>query len=165
MVDLVYQPLTKAWVRAKLINIKKIERVASGQVVFIDSEEKKQVLEADGIIVATGAVNSSPLMKDIQGKSKDERKADFTAFRNAITNSKAGVLVVGGGATGVELVAEVATDFNNVKCTLVNKPQLLLSESFMKHDNVFSLLYWLYTALPSFLLKMDRPRDLPCTML
>ena len=121
MVDLVYQPLTKAWVRAKLINIKKIERVASGQVVFIDSEGIKQVLEADGIIVATGAVNSSPLMKDIQGKSKDERKADFTAFRNAITNSKAGVLVVGGGATGVELVAEVATDFNNVKCTLVNK--------------------------------------------
>ena len=148
MVDLAYQPLSKAWVRAKLINVKEIKRVASGQVVVIDSEGNEGVLEADGIIVATGAVQSSPLMKDVQGKSKDERKAEFTAFRDAIANSKAGVLVIGGGSTGVELIAEVATDYGNVKCTLVNKPKLLLSESFTSYEcipNYYS------TPLPSYL--------------
>ena len=150
MVDLAYQPLSKAWVRAKLINVMEIKRVASGQVVVVDSEGNEQVLEADGIIVATGAVQSSPLIKDVQGKSKVERKAEFTAFRDAIANSKAGVLVIGGGSTGVELIAEVATDYSNVKCTLVNKPKLLLSESFtMVWEECVPNYY--STPLPSYL--------------
>ncbi|KAL3807312.1 hypothetical protein ACHAXA_008537 [Cyclostephanos tholiformis] len=129
MIDTAYQPLSKAWGRAELINVKEIKGVESGRVVLIDSNGNEQVLEADGIIVATGAVQSSPLIKDVQGKSKDERKAEFTAFRDAVKNSKAGVLVIGGGTTGVELVAEIATDFGNVKCTLVNKPRLLMNGS------------------------------------
>ena len=128
MVDVAYQPLSKAWNRAKLIHIREIKHVSSGQVVIVDSNGVEKTLEADGIIVATGTVQTSSLMKDSQGKSKDERRAEFNAFRNAVKNSKAGVLVIGGGMTGTELIAEVATDFANVKCTLVNKPKLLLSE-------------------------------------
>ena len=41
--------------------------------------------------------------------------------------------MVGGGMTGSELVAEVATDFPNAKYTLVNKPELLLRESLFLH--------------------------------
>ena len=41
--------------------------------------------------------------------------------------------MVGGGTTGSELVAEVATDFPNAKYTLVNKPELLLRESHFLH--------------------------------
>ena len=139
LVDTAYQPLSKAWKRAKLINIKAIKGVTSGRVEIIDSEGNNRVLLADGIIVATGAKQSSTLIKDVQGKSKDSRKAEFIAFRDAVKNSKAGVLVIGGGTTGVELVAEIATDFTNVKCTLVNKPQLLLSESYQRwYDGMFS---------------------------
>lgn len=130
MVDVAYQPLSKAWNRAKLVHIREIKHVSSGEVVIIDVNGAEKTLEADGIIVATGTVQTSSLMKDSQGRSKDERLAQFTAFRNAVENSKAGVLVIGGGMTGTELIAEVATDFENVKCTLVNKPELLLSEYF-----------------------------------
>lgn len=141
LVDTAYQPLSKAWKRAKLINIKAIKGVTSGRVEIIDSEGNNRVLLADGIIVATGAMQSSTLIKDVQGKSKDSRKAEFIAFRDAVKNSKAGVLVIGGGTTGVELVAEIATDFTNVKCTLVNKPQLLLSESYQRwYDSMFSFI-------------------------
>ena len=130
MVDVAYQPLSKAWNRAKLVHIREIKHVSSGEVVIIDVNGAEKTLEADGIIVATGTVQTSSLMKDSQGRSKDERLAQFTAFRDAFKNSKAGVLVIGGGMTGTELIAEVATDFENVKCTLVNKPELLLSEYF-----------------------------------
>jgi hypothetical protein len=123
MVDLAYQPLSKARVRAKLIHVKEIKCVASGQVAVINSEGNEQVLKADGIIRATGAVQSSPLMKDIQGKSKDWRK--HCKFQGGCACHWRG------GATGVELIAEVAMDFRNVKCTLVNKPQLILSKSLM----------------------------------
>ncbi len=128
MVDVAYQPLTKAWKRAKLIHIQKIKHVSSGEVIIIDTNGIENTLDADGIIIATGTVQSSSLMKDNQGKSKEDRYAEFISFRNAVQNSKAGVLVIGGGMTGTELIAEVATDFPNVKCTLVNKPELLLSE-------------------------------------
>lgn len=128
-IDVTYQPLSKAWSRAKLMNIKEIKSVSSGQVVIVDSDGAEQTLEADGIVVATGSVQSSPLMKDSTGKSKETRKAEFTAFRDAVKNAKAGVLVIGGGATGVELAGEIATDFPEVKCTLMNKPELLLNGS------------------------------------
>ena len=168
MVDRAYQPLAKAWKRAKLINVKAIRGVTSGRVDIIDSEGNEQVLEADGIIVATGAVQSSPLIKDVQGKSKDARKAEFIAFRDAVKNSKAGVLVIGGGTTGVELIAEIATDFTNVNCTLVNKPQLLLSESKQNDGTIaYSSSYRSYLKFSSSPLhfQMDRPRDPPCTTL
>lgn len=125
MVDIAYQPLSKAWDRAKLVLIKELNKVTPGQVDFIDSHGSEQTLKADGIVVATGSIQSSPLMKDSLGLSKEERKAQFNAFRNAMDKSQ-GFLCIGGGSTGTELVAEVATDFPNVKCTLVNKPELLL---------------------------------------
>jgi len=127
MVDIAYQPLSKAWDRAKLVLIKELNKVTPGQVDFIDSHGSEQTLKADGIVVATGSIQSSPLMKDSLGLSKEERKAQFNAFRNAMDKSQ-GFLCIGGGSTGTELVAEVATDFPNVKCTLVNKPELLLRE-------------------------------------
>jgi len=129
MVEKAYQPLTKAWDRATLVHIQEIREVSSGKVVLIDSKGTETTLEADGIIVATGSVQSSSLMQDRYGKSKEERKAQFQAFRSAVENSKAGVLIVGGGATGVELSGEIGHDFPNVKCTLVNKPKLLLRGS------------------------------------
>jgi len=128
-VDVAYQPLSKAWSGATLMNIQEIKKVTGGEVVYIDTDGVEQNLKAGGVIVATGSVQSSPLMKDSHGKSKEERKAQFTAFREAVKNSKAGVLVVGGGTTGVELIAEVATDFPDVKCTLINKPDALLRGS------------------------------------
>lgn len=128
LLDLAYQPLSKAWKRAQLKHIRQIKRVASGEVVIIDTDGVEKTLETDGIVVATGAAYTSTLMADSQGRNKEERRAEFLAFRDAVLNSKAGVVVIGGGITGTELIAEIATDFDNVKCTLVNKPELLLSE-------------------------------------
>ena len=80
MVDIAYQPISKVWEQAKLVHIKAIKKVSSGQVVSIDSEGVEKMLEADGIIVATGSVQLSSLMKDSLGKSKEERKAQSTIF-------------------------------------------------------------------------------------
>ena len=80
MVDIAYQPISKVWEQAKLVHIKAIKKVSSGQVVSIDSEGVEKILEADGIIVATGSVQLSSLMKDSLGKSKEERKAQSTIF-------------------------------------------------------------------------------------
>lgn len=124
-----YQPLSKAIKRAELKHIKEIKEVSPGKVVVINAKGEEETLGADGIIIATGSKQSSPLMKDVTGKSKEERKAQFTAFRDAVKNSKAGVLVVGGGTTGVELAGEIRTDFSDVKCTLVSKSDLLLRGS------------------------------------
>ena len=63
------------------------------------------------------------------GIAKADRIAQITAFRDAVRDSKAGVVVVGGGATGVEVAGEIGTDFPNVKCTLINKAALLLRGS------------------------------------
>jgi pyruvate/2-oxoglutarate dehydrogenase complex dihydrolipoamide dehydrogenase (E3) component len=128
LLDFAYQPLSKAWKRAQLRHIRQVKRVASGEVVIIDHDGVEQTLETDGIVVATGAAYTSTLMTDSQGRNKEERRAEFVAFRDAVLNSKAGVVVIGGGITGTELIAEIATDFDKVKCTLVNKPELLLSE-------------------------------------
>lgn len=128
LIDLAYQPLTKAWTRATLRHIRQVKRVVSGEVVIIDNDGVEKTLTTDGIVISTGAVYTSSLMTDCQGRNKDERRAEFLAFRDAVKNSKAGVVVIGGGITGTELIAEIATDFENVKCSLVNKPELLLSE-------------------------------------
>lgn len=41
MVDVAYQPLFKVWNRAKLIHIREIKQVSSGQVVIVDSNGVK----------------------------------------------------------------------------------------------------------------------------
>ncbi|EJK77972.1 hypothetical protein THAOC_00155, partial [Thalassiosira oceanica] len=124
-VDVAYQPLTKISDRAKLVNVREVKSVSPGEVVIVTLEGNEQTLKADGVVVATGSVQASPLMKDSTGKSKEERRAQFVAFRDSVKTSK-GVLVVGGGTTGVELASEIATDFPGVKTTLISKSELLL---------------------------------------
>lgn len=125
--DAVFQPLSKAWERANLVHVKMIKHVSSGKVIYIDPAGYETTVNAEGIIVATGAIQPSRLMKDVGGKSRKDRKAQLVSFRSAVRNSEKGVLIVGGGATGVELAGEIATDFPNVKCTLVNRNKLLLA--------------------------------------
>lgn len=129
MVDVAYQPLSKAWDRARLVHIREIKLLMSGLVVFVDRDGHEKSLEADGIVVATGSVQPSSLMVDSEGRSKEERRAQFVAFREAVEKSAKGVLIVGGGTTGVELAGEIKTDFPQIDCTLVNKPGLLLRGS------------------------------------
>ena len=143
LLDLAYQPLSKAWKQAQLRHIRQVKRVASGEVVIIDNDGVEKTLETDGIVVATGAAYTSTLMTDSQGRSKEERRAEFLAFRDAVLNSKAGVVVIGGGVTGTELIAEIATDFTNIKCTLVNKPELLLSEC----KSLFMLVFRVFNSI------------------
>ena len=99
-----------------------------GSVVYTDAAGADHTLEADGIVIATGMVQSSPLIKDVTGMSKADRMAQCKAFGDAVKNSKAGVLVCGGGTTGVEVAGEIG-DIKGVKCTLINKPDLLLKGS------------------------------------
>lgn len=105
--------------------MREVKSVSPGEVVIVTLEGNEQTLKADGVVVATGSVQASPLMKDSTGKSKEERRAQFVAFRDSVKTSK-GVLVVGGGTTGVELASEIATDFPGVKTTLISKSELLL---------------------------------------
>lgn len=124
-----YQPLSSVWKKAKLVNVKEVKEVTGGSVKVLGTDGEEKTLEADGIILATGCKHSSPLTKDVAGLSKAERVEQLKGWNESVKNSKAGVLIVGGGATGVELAGDLAYDFPKVKVTMINKPDLLLRGS------------------------------------
>ena len=80
----------------------------------------------DALVVATGSSYAFPARV-----SRPLRSAALPAFDavNAQLQQAQSVLVVGGGAVGVELAAEVATDFPDKKVTLVHAHDWLGADS------------------------------------
>lgn len=72
----------------------------------------------DYLVIATGHLHSG-------GRSKSQRLNHFHAEHQKIKSSDS-ILIVGGGPTGVELAAEISTDFPDKKVTLVTRGQRLL---------------------------------------
>ncbi|KAJ4763656.1 Apoptosis-inducing factor 2 [Rhynchospora pubera] len=86
---------------------------------------EKEVLTEDGgsvtydyLVIATGHVDSAT-------RIRDERLEEFKQDNQKIESSRS-ILVIGGGPVGVELAAEIATDYPGKKVTLVHKGSRLL---------------------------------------
>lgn len=124
--DKVYIPLEKAWKRASLVHIEKIIEVKSGSVkCILAGSSNIKVFNADGIIVATGASTTSSITKDTAGKSKNERINQLKEWNDSVAWVDS-ILIVGGGATGVEVAGEIIEYYPRKSVTILNKAEYLL---------------------------------------
>lgn len=98
--------------------------IAPDSVVVQTPDGATTTLAANYVIVATGAGYASPIFTDADAASAT---AQLAAARAAVAAAKS-VLVVGGGAVGVEIAAEVKTDFPGCAVTLATSGAELLSE-------------------------------------
>eukprot|EP00027_Filamoeba_sp_ATCC50430_P009220 CAMPEP_0168560460 /NCGR_PEP_ID=MMETSP0413-20121227/11073_1 /TAXON_ID=136452 /ORGANISM="Filamoeba nolandi, Strain NC-AS-23-1" /LENGTH=410 /DNA_ID=CAMNT_0008591765 /DNA_START=79 /DNA_END=1308 /DNA_ORIENTATION=- len=93
-------------------------------------------IDYDYLIVCTGARYSENLFSTPLGKSVDTIKAsvvsaraqDIEKYSSAVESSHS-ILVIGGGAVGVELAAELVERWKDKTITIVNSQQNLLAKS------------------------------------
>ncbi|KAL5568654.1 hypothetical protein UlMin_025229 [Ulmus minor] len=98
-----------------------VQIVSSAATNVTDTE----VITADGhslayhyLVIATGHAESVP-------RERDERLGYYRKENEKIKSANS-ILIVGGGPTGVQLAAEIVTDFPEKKVTLVHRGQRLL---------------------------------------
>jgi len=116
------------------------ESFVRGKVVSVDTDERKVKLESGTeidyteLVIATGATSPFP------GKIID-KKADVSAtegiefykdFHNEISKSKK-ILIVGGGAVGLEMAGELRNEFPECELTVVNSREYLISNRLAKN--------------------------------
>ncbi|KAI1075500.1 FAD/NAD(P)-binding domain-containing protein [Whalleya microplaca] len=128
----------KAWVAYKDIKIlqRPNVRFVHGTLDKVDCESKTATIVEHGnqtpqtenydfFVVATGFRRVWPVVP--QSTTRKEYLAEAGKHIDAVTNSKAPVLVVGGGAVGIEMAAELKHVQPNVKVTLAHSRDKLMS--------------------------------------
>ncbi|KAJ1954617.1 hypothetical protein EC988_002337 [Linderina pennispora] len=80
-------------------------------------------VEFDYLVLATGSRTPAP--SKVQGKSKEEGLAEITRLSTAIESAES-ILVVGGGAVGVEIAGQVAAKYPGKQVTIVHGGERLL---------------------------------------
>ncbi|KAI1636268.1 hypothetical protein F4809DRAFT_650660 [Biscogniauxia mediterranea] len=128
----------KAWVDYKDVKIlqRPDVRFLHGTVTKVDCEAKTATISERGsqapreegydyFITATGLRRVWPVVP--QSATRKEYLAEAGAHIDAVTKSTAPVLVVGGGAVGIEMAAELKYVQPNVKVTLAHSRDKLLS--------------------------------------
>lgn len=105
--------------------------------VALDNGEQ---LSYDYLIVATGSnYASGAFAAPVNAATVEERDAEVQGTAEQVKNAK-GIVVVGGGPQGVELMAEIATAYAGKNLTLVHSgPRLLdmAAEKMSKHAQKF----------------------------
>ncbi|KAJ1862032.1 hypothetical protein LPJ73_000870 [Coemansia sp. RSA 2703] len=100
---------------AKVIDAHHLE-LTSGRTIYYDY-----------LVLATGGQAPGPI--NVVGKSKEEGLAEISELRAGI-ESASSILIVGGGAVGVETAGFVAASYPGKKVTLVHSGQRLLPGNF-----------------------------------
>jgi NADH dehydrogenase len=106
-----------------------VRRVDVGSVVSVDDGAvelaDRRRIEADAVIVTAGAVTSRPPIDGIEHAVGLRTADDALALRSAIA-AAASVVIIGGGATGVQLAAATARTHPDIRVHLVEtEPHLL----------------------------------------
>lgn len=100
----------------------RVRRVDDGEVVLEDGT----VIEASSVIVAAGSVAAKPPIPGIEHAASLRTTADALALRRTLA-SAAEVVIVGGGATGVQLAGEISLAHPGTMVRLVDEEQTLLA--------------------------------------
>ncbi|CCT73411.1 related to pyridine nucleotide-disulphide oxidoreductase AMID-like [Fusarium fujikuroi] len=87
--------------------------------------EEKSTLEYDYLVSATGLRRVWPVVP--QSKTRKQYLLEAENHINSVHNAKHGVVVVGGGAVGIEMAAELKMVRPHLKVTLVHSRDKLLS--------------------------------------
>lgn len=102
-----------------------IEVDAAGPAVLLDDD---RTLSADAVVVAAGARTSWPKVPGLDAHAHGLRTiADALAIRGELIEADR-LIVVGGGATGVQLAAEAARRHRHLAVTIVEARERLLPE-------------------------------------
>ena len=102
-----------------------LESVASGQVTVRKTNGGIEHVHFDYLALTTGANYRSALVKPLGFTSVADRVAHFERV-NALIESAAQILVVGGGPVAVETVGEIVQTFPSKRVTLVEAGQHIL---------------------------------------
>ncbi|KAJ1761347.1 hypothetical protein IW139_003766 [Coemansia sp. RSA 353] len=102
----------------------KLSRVLDEHHVELDNGQE---LYYDYLVLATGGQAPGPI--NVVGRTKDEGVAEIRQLREGLDNADS-VLVVGGGAVGVEVAGFVAEKYPGKRVTLVHSRARLLPEHF-----------------------------------
>ncbi|KAF3386360.1 Apoptosis-inducing factor [Penicillium rolfsii] len=96
------------------------------EVLFLDNEDKKRVLRFDYLIIATGICRKWPISPDATEKSAFlEETSKFAKELGAARDQ--GVVVIGGGAVGIEFSGKIKTLYPETQVTLIHSGKKLLS--------------------------------------
>ncbi|KAJ2157105.1 hypothetical protein GGF46_004739 [Coemansia sp. RSA 552] len=103
---------------------KKLQRVVDEHHIELDNG---QSVYYDYLVLATGGQAPGPI--NVTGKTKDEGVEEISRLRQGLDTADS-VLVIGGGAVGVEVAGYVAQKYPTKKVTLVHSGRRLLPENF-----------------------------------
>ncbi|KAI8318970.1 FAD/NAD(P)-binding domain-containing protein, partial [Martensiomyces pterosporus] len=81
------------------------------------------------LVLATGTTSSLPAK--LQGSTTEDAAACLHKVHDAVKEAKS-ILIIGGGAVGVESAGEIATNYPDKKVTLVHAADRLLPANFQK---------------------------------
>ncbi|KAI4764316.1 FAD/NAD(P)-binding domain-containing protein [Aureobasidium sp. EXF-3400] len=136
---------SKSWTRFRDIPALDLPNVTflQSSVASIDFENKiasmvdtvtKQYRQEkyDYLLVASGLRRTSPVVP--QALNRDQFLAEARSHTKAIRNAKEGVVVIGGGAVGIEMASEIKTIEPWQKVTLVHSRDKLLSAEPLPDD-------------------------------
>ncbi|KAJ0122719.1 oxidoreductase [Diaporthe amygdali] len=110
------------FIQAKATNVDPSNKRAT---VLETATQNPKDLTYDYLIVATGLRRAWPVVP--QSLWRKQYLLEAGAHINAVTNSPAGVVVVGGGAVGIEMAAELKAVRPETRVTLVHSRDKLLS--------------------------------------
>jgi pyruvate/2-oxoglutarate dehydrogenase complex dihydrolipoamide dehydrogenase (E3) component len=124
---------------AKIVQARDVLAIENGEVKIGLHDGSTKTLSAQAVVIATGSSYKSQFLKNNDGLNKDQWVAKIAQWRSALVRSKH-VMIIGGGLTGVEVAAEIATDFPSIKTTIVHKGDKLLNGSEKFHNRTMKAL-------------------------
>ncbi|XP_071838753.1 ferroptosis suppressor protein 1-like isoform X2 [Apostichopus japonicus] len=108
-----------------------------GKVVGVNPKEKVVLLESgeaipyDIVIIATGCRGPFPSKIKLDVKTQPEAEELFQAKQKQV-QSAGRITVIGGGAVGVEMAAEIATEYPQKEVTVVSSSDKIITGPFKK---------------------------------
>lgn len=100
----------------------RVQRVEDGRVTLEDGS----AIEASSVIVAAGSVAAKPPVPGVEHAATLRTTADALTLRREVRNASE-VLIVGGGATGVQLAGEISLANPGTTVRLVEEAPTLLA--------------------------------------
>lgn len=135
----------KAWIKYSDIPALSVPGISwnQGSIIKVDCEAKVAVVSDaktgaeyeeryDYLVSATGLSRAWPAVP--QSFTKDAYLTETGSHIDAVTSSKDGVVVIGGGAVGIEMAAELKLVNPQLKVTLVHSREKLLSAEPLPND-------------------------------
>ncbi|CAG8636195.1 10743_t:CDS:2 [Ambispora leptoticha] len=106
-----------------------VTEIHKNEVIVVTETEWGTSIPFEYLILATGSSYSVPAKVDIA--TKEEIVSEIRKRRDAVKNSSK-ILIIGGGAVGIELAGELATVYKEKTITLVHAGETLLHPKFPK---------------------------------